>query len=389
MRVLLVTPFYPPAHAYGGPVKVAAAVVADLLAADHRVTVATTDALDPSSRVPADAPAEPPGAEVHRFPNLVHAVGARFMGWNPRGYRRWVRSAVPEHDVVLVYDFYSVLCVAAARAAAQAGVPLAVQPLGSLAPSRERGKPLVKRAFLAAWGHRTLTEASALVHSTEREREDFLAAGAPAERLVRLPLPLELPPDSDVTESSEPLLVSVGRLDPIKGIDRLLEAVALVRSSTPVELAPVGPGNGYGRKLERLADRLGIADAVRFRGFVEEGEKRDLLRRAQAFCLLSRSEGLPVAALEAMACGTPVVLSEGCNLPEVHRRAGFVVSGEPRETADAIAALLSDGELRREFGIGGRTFAAEFRREEATRETIALLERLVSERQPRAGRRTP
>jgi glycosyltransferase involved in cell wall biosynthesis len=381
VRLLLVTPYYAPAYHFGGPVVVAETAVRGLLALGHEVTVATTDALDDRRRIAPGAPPVPPGAEVVRFPNVSHAVAARAMGWTPRGFRRWVAAHVAEHDVVLLHDVYSVLSVGAARAAARAGVPFALQPLGSLAPSPERGRPLVKRAFLALWGRRTLTDAAALVHSTEDERRDFLAAGGPEATLVRLPLPLELPPPQGAPRAEDPTLAYVGRLDPIKGLERLLGAVAIARRSEPrLTLEVAGPGGDeYVGRLRRQARALGLEESVRFHGFVSAQEKVRLLERAHAFCLLSRSEGLPVAALEAMACGTPVVLSRGCHLPEVDGRAGVVVEGDAAGTAAAILALLDDGERRRRLGEGARAFAEDFRAEHAVGELADLLERLVAQ----------
>jgi glycosyltransferase involved in cell wall biosynthesis len=381
VRVLLVTPYYLPAYHFGGPVVVAETVVGDLLARGHEVTVATTDALDDRRRIPAGTPAERDRAVVRRFPNIHHGLAARSMAWTPRGWRRWIASHAREFDVVLLYDVYSVLSVAAARAAVAANVPYVVQPLGSLAPSRERGRPLVKRAFLSLWGRRTLREAAALVHSTDDERQDFLAVGSPPDRLVRLPLPLDLPAAQDTPTASAPTVVSVGRLDPIKGLDVLIEAVALARREVPrLRLEIAGPGDDHRAQLAELAARLGVQDAVRFHGFVSTAEKVRLLEGAHAFCLLSRSEGLPVSALEAMACGTPVVLSRGCHLPEVDGVAGAVVDRDPAAAATAIAGLLADEPRRREMGRAARAFAEDFRTERAMGELVALLERLTGTR---------
>jgi glycosyltransferase involved in cell wall biosynthesis len=379
MRILVVTPYHAPAYAFGGPVRMAETMIEAFLAAGHEVTVATTDALDLDRRVPAGAGDLPPGCRVLRFPNVHHGLAARAMGWTPRGYRRWVRGHVAEFDVVHLHDVYSVLSVAAARAAGAAGVPYALQPFGSLAPTAERGRPLIKRAFLALWGRRTLRGAAANVYSTEDERRDFLAAGAPEATLVRLPLPLDLPPPRGEPEATAPTLVSVGRLDPIKGLDRLLDAVALVREHVPaVRLEIVGPGDGYRRRLEAQAARLGLADTVRFHGFVSVEEKVRLLETAHAFCLLSRSEGLPVSALEAMACGTPVVVSPGCHIPEIDGRGGVVVDTEPEPTARAIADLLGDAERRHRLAAGARAFADEFRHERVMPRMIAEFERLAA-----------
>jgi glycosyltransferase involved in cell wall biosynthesis len=381
VRILIATPYYVPAFAFGGPVRLSETLVADLLAAGHSVTVATTDVLDENARVADGAAAEPPGVEVVRFRNVSNRLGARAMAWTPRGYRRWVEQNVARFDVVHLHDVYSVISVAAARAAVRHSVPFALQPFGSLAPAPERGKPLLKRAFLRLWGRKTIRTAAALVYSTDSERADFLAEGAPAGSLVRMGLPLDLPRPSDAPRGGDPTVVYVGRLDPIKGIDRLLRAVDIARRSVPgVRLELIGPGDRHRASLERLASELGVAESVAFRGFVSEPEKVEILERAHVFSLLSKSEGLPLAALEAMACGAPAVLSRGCHLPEIHDEAGLEVSGEPEETAAALVALLTDDARRERLGLGARRFAERFRREHVMPEMIAMFERLARER---------
>ena len=103
-----------------------------------------------------------------------------------------------------------------------------------------------------------------------------------------------------------------------------------------------------------------------------------MLESAHAFCLLSHSEGLPVAALEALACGTPVILSRGCHLPEIDGRAGFVVDGRARTTAAAIVDLLSNPTRLEAMGAEGRAFADDYRTPNAMPQIVDLLERVAS-----------
>ncbi len=378
MRLLLAIPYFVPAYAFGGSVTVAETVVTDALAAGHEVTVVTTDVLDEHSRLPAGAPSEPPGATVVRFPNVSHRLAAGVNGYLPRGYRRWLRRHIAEFDVALLHDVYSAVSVGAARAAKAAGVPFALQPLGTLSPASERGRPLAKRAFLALFAKRTLRDATGLIHSSAAERQDFLDVGAEEAKLVRLPLPLELPRLTGAELATQPTVAYVGRLHEIKGIDRLIRAVALAAGRVDgLRLVIVGPGERYQRGLEALVAELGAGEIVEFRGFVPLDEKFRVLESAHAFALLSRSEGLPMAALEAMAAGTPVVLSEGCHLPEVHDRAGLVVPGGPEDTAEAIVTLLGDEQRRLALGDGARAFAEEFRREVVMPRMLEYLESIA------------
>lgn len=360
---------------------VAETIVADMLAAGHQVTVATTDVLDERRRLPLNAPAMPAGAEVVRFANVSHRPVASLNLYAPRGLAAWMRANVGRFDVALLNDVYSAVSVIAARAAVRAGVPFALQPFGTLSLAPERGRSLAKRAFLALWGRRTVATASALMYLGNHEAQDFLAAGGSSHQLVRMPLPLELPgPGPSGGLAPKPTVAFVGRLHPIKGLDRLLQATAIaVREVAELRLEIVGPGKGYRGVLERLAARLGIDRSVRFHGFVDIETKLEILRRSHVSALLSRSEGLPMAALEAMACGTPVVLSHGCHLDEIHEWAGLVTSDSAADAAAAIVRLLTEDGLRERLAAGAGEFAQQYRRERVMPEMIAALERLATD----------
>src|SRR5919201_1356120 len=110
IRLLVCVPWFAPARAFGGSVTAAVATVTGALEAGHEVTVVTTDLLDPGSRVPRNAPTEPPGARVIRFAN----VSQRFAAANvtmPRGLRSWLRAHARDFDVVLLQDVYSAVSV--------------------------------------------------------------------------------------------------------------------------------------------------------------------------------------------------------------------------------------------------------------------------------------
>jgi glycosyltransferase involved in cell wall biosynthesis len=147
-----------------------------------------------------------------------------------------------------------------------------------------------------------------------------------------------------------------------------------VRSELPeATLDVIGASTPYGEEMRARA-----GEGVSFRGLIPEEQKGPALASAQAFALLSASEGLPVAPLEALACGTPVVLSPGCELPQVDGVAGIVCDGTAAGAADALLALLRDPQLARRLGDAGPAFAAAYRRENVVPELVALLERVAT-----------
>ena len=374
MRVLVCVPWYAPARGFGGGILTSLlATVEGALEAGHDVTVATTDLLDSRSRVPLDAPAEPAGAQVLRFPNVSHRLAASHAPL-PRGLRRWLREHTREFDVVLIEDVYSSVSVLGARAAFRTGVPYVLQAYGTLPTTRERGRAVVKRAFLALWARRTVREAAACLYLSESERREYLAQGADPARLHPIPPSLDIATADHVPRSGHPSVVYLGRLAPIKRIDVLLDAFARVRAELPdATLDVIGAPTAYGEELRARA-----GEGVSFRGLIPEEDKSRALASSQVFALLSASEGLPVAPLEALACGTPVVLSPGCGLPEVDGVAGIVCDGSAAGAADALLTLLRDPTRAEALGAAGRTFASAYRRENVVPELVALLERVAT-----------
>jgi glycosyltransferase involved in cell wall biosynthesis len=374
MRLLVCVPWYAPARGFGGGILTSLlATVEGALEAGHEVTIATTDLLDSHSRVARDAPAEPAGVRVVRFPNVSHRLAASHIPL-PRGLHRWLHEHVGEFDVVLVQDVYSSVSVLGARAAVRAGVPYVLQAYGTLPTTRERGRAGFKRVFLALWARRTVREAAACVYLSDSERREYLAQGADAANLYAIPPALDISSADGVPRSDEPSVVYLGRLAPIKRIEVLLEAFALVRAELPdATLDVIGAPTPYG---EELRARAGAG--VSFRGLIPEEQKSRALGSAQVFALLSASEGLPIAPLEALACGTPVVLSPGCGLPQVDGVAGIVCDGSAPGAAEALLTLLRDPGLARRLGEAGETFADAYRRENVVPELVALLERVAA-----------
>jgi len=142
-----------------------------------------------------------------------------------------------------------------------------------------------------------------------------------------------------------PSLISVGRLSAQKGYDILLDAIALIRPKHPsMRLTIVGDGP-LRAQLEHRAETLGVTDVVRFIGFSDA--PLPLVRDSDLFVLASRYEGFPNAALEALACGTPVVLTDcpGANSEIVHnglngRLASSVTSASFAEALEAAITEL-------------------------------------------------
>ena len=161
-------------------------------------------------------------------------------------------------------------------------------------------------------------------------------------------------PNAPLPESAGPLIGAVGRLEEQKGMRFLLDAFAMLAPESRAELWLVGAGPEESA-LRRQADALGIAKRTHFLGARQDAPA--VMARFDIFALASLWEGLPNAALEAMACRKPVVATDVNGVPEAvaHGETGLLVPARnPTALADALAKLLADPEMRRRYGEAGR-----------------------------------
>jgi glycosyltransferase involved in cell wall biosynthesis len=174
-----------------------------------------------------------------------------------------------------------------------------------------------------------------------------------------------------------PYFLYVGTLQPRKNLARLIEAYAAATAgmAEPRPLLAIAGRRGWlSAAIERRAAELGVAERVRFLGYLPEADLPALLSGALAFLFPSLYEGFGMPVLEAMACGAPVLTSSSSSLPEVAGDAALLV--DPRDTgaiAAAIGRLATDAGLRAALRERGLARAAQFSWERCARETLAVL----------------
>jgi glycosyltransferase involved in cell wall biosynthesis len=193
---------------------------------------------------------------------------------------------------------------------------------------------------------------------SERERAAGLAAGTCREErtvVIRNAVDVAAAPRSN-HDRAKPRLISVGRLKAPKDFLTLIRALAeLPKESFEAVIVGDGPDRGT---VDAEIRRLGLDGSVQLAG--QRHDVPALLARSDVFVLSSRSEGLPVSVLEAMAAGLPVVASSVGGLAElvVDGESGMLVPpGDPESLASALRRLIDDHQLRQELGAAARARA--------------------------------
>lgn len=161
-------------------------------------------------------------------------------------------------------------------------------------------------------------------------------------------------PAADATSNSAPVIVWLGRIDPLKDIDTLLRSAAIVheqRSDAVFRLyGSAGPElNGYGDRVEALRQELDLGKVVEMRGYVSD--PGSAYEDADIVVLTSISEGFPYATLDAMLVAKPIIATAVGGLPEQIADCGVLISPrEPEALARAIIELIDDPSARSELG---------------------------------------
>jgi glycosyltransferase involved in cell wall biosynthesis len=369
VRVLHVIPSLAPI--YGGPSQLLPRLVRKLSQKGLTVDVASTDANGAESlQVPLGQPVEADGLRAYYFHR-------HWPSWYSTSWplARWLWREGRNYHLFHITAVFSFPTLAAARIASRLGVPYIVSPQGMLEPWALRYKAWKKGPYFAAVERSSLQRAAGLQALTPNEARQLRNLGLRAPTFVA-PNGVDLEefhelPSRDVFTALYPevwdraIVLFMGRLDPKKGLDLLVSAFArMLRTRHPKDVCLVVAGPdliGYRPALERLIEREQLHEHVVFTGILSGERKRAALAAADVFVLPSRSEGLSVAVLEAMAARCPVIVSRACNMPDVEERGAGVVVGDEDVTAlaNALAALVGDAGLRCAMGERGSTVVRE------------------------------
>ncbi len=352
MRLTYVIPYFAPAWGYGGPPRLTFDLARQLARAGHAVHVLTTDALDGSSRARPSFETMA-GITVQRLPNVSNRLAWEYKLFFPRGFRSALQAALATSDMVHLFDFRDYQNAVALPFLERSGVPFVLSALGEL-PRATGPKRPIKYVYDLLVGYRLLRRAAALLAQTPEEAEWYARLGGRADRIHVLPLAVALDSLPVATapgtfrrkhglEASHRVVLFLGRIHEYKGLDVLLRAFAKMRRHRDeVRLVIAGRDDGYLDTADRMAAELTPPGSVIFSGPVYGDDRFAAYRDADLFAITpSHAEQTSLAALEAAACGTPVLTTVHAPIPGLDAAgAGLTVAYDVAAVHEAMVKLL-------------------------------------------------
>jgi glycosyltransferase involved in cell wall biosynthesis len=398
MQILKLTQSYYPFLDKGGPTVKVRALARGMAAAGHQVTVLSADqGFDAATQKIVNAIPSRWGFEAHE--DGVQAVylrtRARYraLTWNP-GVAAFCRERLASYDLIHVYGLYDLLGPQIAKACRRLSRPYVVEPMGMFQPIVRNIR--MKRVYHSVIGDVMLCGAARLIATAEQERQELLDGGIPDAKIVvrrnGIDVPAELPPagrfrnDWNISSNLK-LVLFLGRLVSKKSPEMMLEAFAhwqrRTNGSRPSLLVLAGPdeGDGFRQHLEAFAVKMGLEGRVLFTGPLYEDAKWAAYRDADLFVLPSQNENFGNTAAEAVACGTPVLVTDTCGIaPIVDGRAGLVVSHDCAALEAGLEKILGDPAFGARLQAGCGEVARSLGWTEPLTQMESLYKTLLSER---------
>ena len=386
MRILQIVPSI--SLVYGGPSQMVLGLSAALARAGVEVMVLTTDSNGDTGQapldVPLDSPVEQDGYQVRYFrcsPFRRYKFSLDLLGW--------LYQHAKEFDLAHIHALFSPVSSCAATVARSRSLPYILRPLGTLDPADLQKKKQLKQIYAALLEKPNIAGAAAIHFTSLQEANVSERFGVSTKDLV-IPLGVQLPssnPPSPIPDSPFPTLLYMSRIDPKKGLNLLLPALEnLLAEGFKFHFVLAG-GNpqdpDYEAKIKAQVEGSPLVEYATIAGFVTGDRKASLLQQADLFVLPSYYENFGIAVAEAMASGTPVVISDGVYIwQDVQQaEAGWVASLTVESLKETLRLALSNGEERRLRGERAKEYAlSHYSWDAIAQQTIAAYKEILSER---------
>jgi glycosyltransferase involved in cell wall biosynthesis len=365
MKVMQVTPEFPPPLIGGGGYHVYN-LTRELIKKGVEVTVFTFNSSKGSPLTGKIVETQSGKVKVYRFP--MFSVPRTIYAIAPTLILSLLRE---QPDIIHAHGYQFFTSDAAAMMNRIKKIPLILTLHGF-----PRGfSKLSHTTYFNLIGKRTLKTAKKIIAVSSKVAEEFKTIGVPEDRVTIIPNGVNLDefnctPNGDnfrkrlSIKKNEKLILSIGRLEEIKGFQYLITALSRIQSEiNPIKLVIAGPEFNYGQQLRKLTAETKMEDKVIFYGPIDGREKLDAFAAADITVVPSIYEGFSIFLLEAMAAGKPIIATKTGIAQELiqNGKNGFLTnSGDAEDLSEKILTILNDNQLSSLIGRESRNTAKDF-----------------------------
>ena len=381
----------------GGPTEAVVKMSEAVAAKGHEVSVFSPNRSAHGSWIPghgSEGTVTPPGRPDIQGGVRIERFAVRWparFGYSP-DMAAALRRRVRDFDVAHLHALYLHPTIAAGRICSAAGIPYLVEPHGALDPWHQRHHRFRKRVYETLFERSLLNRAAGIHYATAEEMDLARPVGIRAPGIV-VPLGVDIVeysrlPSKGAFRARHPrladsrLILFLGRITPKKGLDLLVRSFAQVHEAEPnAHLVIAGPDDeGYGPRVRSEVAAHRLEPFVTFTGIVLGAQKLELLADADVWVLPSYAENFGLAALEALCCGLPTVLSDRVN---IHKEvagagAGLVTPCDANAIAEAILRILREPDFAAGLGERARALAATYSWDRTADLLIASYQRMAA-----------
>ena len=273
------------------------------------------------------------------------------------------KKILQEYDVVYCSNWYYHLAMSFSKIAHELKVPFIIAAMAAFERPAHRLKNSRKKILDLLYTKKLFKNAGGFHSVGDLETETYTRLGADTKKIYRvdhgiLPENFQIKKRTGILEKNgidiakHSYLYNVGRIDPKKGLELLLESFAkIVKNHENLFLVITGTGiKKYVDEIKELSKKLKINNVVKFTGFISEDAKLELFESAKLHVVTSHSDVHTTTAIESLAMGIPVVITKASDFPELDEyKAGITVDSDSNSVCDAVEELLNDEEKLKEY----------------------------------------
>jgi glycosyltransferase involved in cell wall biosynthesis len=372
LKLLIISPSFWPALRIGGPVTSVFDLCRFLSKQGIDITVYTTNVYL-ENKIRENTYTKIEGIKIYYFGYDKYMEFMGETGWQySLPLKKELKNTYHNFDIVYIIGVWNFPSTFAIRFLSKKKMPFIIAPHGALDPVKFSWKGYKKRLYYNLLLKRFIQN-SFIHYFTSREAKKSLEfLNISKDKAIIIPNGIDIKKEKkDSLEQklfeiypqlkNKFLILYLGRLHPIKGIEVIIESLRYLNIQTDkIHLVIAGQGETkYESSLKSLVEGLLLNEKVFFTGFVEGEIKSALLSSCNIFVLLSYSEAFSISVLEAMSYSKAVIISDNCNLNVESENCGFISPYEPKILADKIELLFNKRDLLNQMGKNARNLVTD------------------------------